>query len=494
MSVLFAALSGAIAALPVEPPQEAFAVIVASNESLDDTLPDLSYADDDGARYHELLSLFATHVEVMSVLDSSTQRLHPRTAAVARVPTKRAVLDALGRTFERITEANRRGVRTAFYFVYVGHGSIDADGEGTMHLFDDRFSRSDLFQEVIARSPATVNHVVIDACNAYLLVAKRGASDDAAVSRAVERFLDREDLSRYPNTGVLLSTSKATEVHEWGRFSAGIFSHEIRSALAGGADVDEDGKVTYEEVRAFLSAANGRIADPAVRLEPFVAPPRVRIAEPLFDRSRVSAAPAVFVPRTMAGRYFLEDARGVRFADFHMGADDAVTMTLVPQPVYFLKSEQSERMIPLDAVAMVDASTLEQRPLDFVGRGAEELSFRRDLFGIPFGRAFFEGFRANPPPQPATLAAVAEPPFFTTSRVVALGLVGGAVAAGITGAIFGAKSSDAAEDFRTFVGSADEAAALAASSRRDARAANALYAIGGGLVVSAVVTYLLSFP
>lgn len=472
------------------PDTESFAVVVANNKSLDGGLADLEYADDDGARYHELLSLFASNIRVLSVLDARTQSLHPKTSAIAEVPTRATLLDALEDTFANVREAKARGKRTAFYFVYVGHGSVDDDGEGTMHLFDQRFSRSDLFQEVISKSPATVNHVVIDACNAYLLVAKRGAGE-AAVNRAIDDFLDREDLARYPNTGVLLSTSNASDVHEWGRFAAGIFSHEVRSALAGAADVDDDGQVTYDEVKAFLYAANGRIRDPRAKIEPFVAAPLVRLAEPLFERQRAPSAPSVHVPSSLAGRYFLEDGRGVRFADFNMSPDGPVTMTLVPQSVYFLRSDDSERIIPLDAVAHVDAASMPRRPIELERRGAEEISFRRDLFSIPFGKAFFEGFRANPPPTVTAVRPPREDVFFTTPRVVALSLAGAAAAAGITGAIFGARASNASDALRTYVGTDSGADAIADGGRRDARTANALFAVGGGLLIGSVVTYVL---
>ncbi len=486
-----AALTLTLASATAAPPETAsFAVVIANNKSLDGGLADLEFADDDGARYHELLSLFASEVRVLSVLDAKTQRLHPKTSAVAEVPTRAAVLDALEDTFEAIRAAKSAGKRTAFYFVYVGHGSVDDDGEGTMHLFDARFSRSDLFQRVISKSPATVNHVVIDACNAYLLVAKRGAGD-AAVNRAIDDFLDREDLDRYPNTGVLLSTSNASDVHEWGRFAAGIFSHEVRSALAGAADVDADGEVTYDEVRAFLYAANGRIRDPRAKLEPFVAAPRVRLAEPLFERRRAAAAPSVHVPSTLADRYFLEDGRGVRFADFNMSPDGPVTMTLVPQSVYFLRTDDSERVIPLDAVASVDASNLPSQPIELERRGAEEISFRRDLFSIPFGKAFYEGFRANPPPAVTAVRPGPEPTFFTTPRVVALGLAGAATAAGVVGAVFGVRASNASDELRGYVGTAAGADAIADGGRRDARTANALFAVGGGLLIGSVVTYVL---
>lgn len=254
----------------------AYAIIVANNLSADGTLERLRYADDDGARYHELFSLVTTRTEILSVLDPETQRVHPGVARVARAPTRRELDAVIVSVFADIERDNAAGIRTSLYFVFVGHGSIGDNGEGTVHLVDGRFSRSDLFQRVIAPSPARVNHVIIDACNAFLMVARRGGqrSKQASIDDAVQGFVGRESLDRYPNTGVLLSTSQAAEVHEWSRFSAGIFSHEVRSALAGGADVDGDGEVTYDEARAFISAANAKVSDPRARLTAYAAAPR----------------------------------------------------------------------------------------------------------------------------------------------------------------------------------------------------------------------------
>ena len=36
----------------------------------------------------------------------------------------------------------------------------------------------------------------------------------------------------------------------------GVFSHEVRSALLGGADVDGDDRVTYRELASFVAVAN----------------------------------------------------------------------------------------------------------------------------------------------------------------------------------------------------------------------------------------------
>ena len=102
-------LLGLLAAMnPVEPASEApavFAVIVAHNQSSDGSLAPLSYADDDGARYAELLGLASSQVSLLSVLDAPTQRLHPAVAKMARAPTRGELLSTLSRTFQRIAES-----------------------------------------------------------------------------------------------------------------------------------------------------------------------------------------------------------------------------------------------------------------------------------------------------------------------------------------------------------------------------------------------------
>ena len=483
----------ALASAVPAPPAEAFAVIVANNDSYESVLAPLAYADDDGARNAELFSLVTRRLDVLTVLDAQSQRLYPATAAVARPPSGAALLRSLSEIFDAIREANARGARTVFYFIYVGHGSVGEDGEGAMHLLDRRFTRADLFHEVIARSPATVNHVVIDACNSYLLVAKRGdAGDvDAALDAAVDRFVEGERLDRYPNTGIVVSTSRAADVHEWSEFQAGVFSHEVRSALVGGADVDADGAVTYQEVRAFLGAANNMVKDPRARLEPYVRPPRIRLAEPLFDLSRAPDAPRLLVPATIAGRYYLEDARGVRFADINMGVGSAVRFLLLPEYGYYLRGEGQQRRIPADATATLDASLIAPEEEPFGRRGAEEETFRRDLFATPFSRAFYEGFDSTPSYTPG-VRIVERPTELRPGRVVAASLGVASLGAFAAAVGFGVAASRARGEHEVFVGSVLERDALAGRVSSRAKAANALYGVGAALAAGALVTWFLA--
>src|SRR5581483_9078706 len=131
----------------------------------------------------------------------------------------------------------------------IGHGEGAPSGGRFVRIVDGPLTRGELLREVIAPSKAAFNHLIIDACNAYLMVARRGDDRAPAAADAIRRYVADEDLARYPTTGVLLSTSRAAASHEWSAFGAGVFSHELRSALAGGADVNGDGRVEYSEVR-----------------------------------------------------------------------------------------------------------------------------------------------------------------------------------------------------------------------------------------------------
>lgn len=463
---------------------DVFAVIVGNNASNGGELADLSFADDDAARYFELFSLTGGRVEILSVLDADTQLLHPQVASKARAPRRDELERALDTTFDAIRQARSAGRRTAFYFIYVGHGSVGADGEGQMHLLGGRFSRSDLFQRVVSRSPATVNHLIIDACNAYLMVARRGVdtSDEVALSR----FLAREDLSAFPNTGVLVSTSEAAEVHEWSRFAAGIFSHEVRSALIGASDVDADGRATYDEVRAFIAAANARIENPRARLEIYAAAPRLNLREPIFDRAWVTSAITLQVPSKLSGRYYVEDGRGVRYADFHSSSEFDLTLTLVPRDLYFLRGEAFEMRIPAAVMRTVDAATLSQEPLTLAARGSESATFQRHLFALPFGPSYFEGYRASiASDAPSSRAfAVVDREGLSGRQIAGISVAGAGVASLFASLVLELSTSALRTDFERAVGSDADIDDLEDQVEDRALARDVLLGAGVGLLVT----------
>lgn len=376
-----------------------YAVVVAHNQSLLGNAAPLEYADDDGARYFELFQYLADEVRLFSVLDAKSQQIYPQVARHARVPRRKDVLRGIRQVFAAAKKDIDRGDQVVFYLVVIGHGEIGPGGEGYVSLLDAPFTRSDLYREVLAKSPATANHVIIDACNAYHLVHRRGKGrDDRAPSQraAVEAFLSAEEIDRYPNTGLLLSTSAAKESHEWSRYSAGVFSHQLRSAMLGAADVNGDGKIEYSEVQAFVAAANTRVANAAARVDMFAKAPAIDLARPLVDLTESSFRHWLGIRPEGPLRLYLEDERGVRYLDAHL-ANQNVVLALLPGRDYYVRDPRRahEALIRTHKPGRVDLRAGMMGPQRMSSRGAVAESFRQHLFEEPYGSAFYTGFVLN---------------------------------------------------------------------------------------------------
>jgi hypothetical protein len=377
-----------------------YAVVVAHGEDVKRDVPPLQYADDDGARYYELFSQVADRVELYTVLDADSQRLFPEAARRARVPRRAELLAGLGRTFEAIERDVAAGDSVELYFVLIGHGDIGAGGEGYVSLLDAPFTRTDLFQEVLARSPATTNHVIVDACNSYFMVHRRGGDEgDSGPSRAdaVRSFMAREELARYPNTGFLLSTSSERESHEWSEYGAGVFSHQVRSALSGAADVNGDGRIEYSEIEAFVAAANLQVSDPKARVDIHAQAPAIDTSRPLVDLDATRFQHWVRLPAGQPLRVYLEDARGVRYLDVHTSGERDTVLGLVPSSHYYVRSsdEQREARLALARPGRVDFDPGAMSRPTIAARGAVAEAFRRHLYAEPYGPGFYRGFAAS---------------------------------------------------------------------------------------------------
>jgi hypothetical protein len=513
-----------------------YALVTAWNLAADPKVEPLEFADDDAARYAELFDAIADQVEVHAVLDQKTQALFPAIARRARPPAKIEMKRTLEAMFEKMRADRAAGHEVVFYFVLIGHGEVGPGGEGFVTLFDGPLSRADLFRDVIARSPASVNHVLIDACNSYFVVKRRGGGDDGAPSRAAEAdaFIAEADLSRYPTTGVLVSTSGAKESHEWGALGAGVFSHEIRSALTGAADADGDGRVSYAEVRAFVAAANLRVSESRARVDLYASAPAIDATRPLVDLRAARFAAYATLPSGPPLHVYVEDDRGVRYADVHASGETAMHVGLIGRPYYFVRTpdhKSEERIVTSRKRQLVSAAGFEESGA-VRARGAVDEALRKNLFGEPYGPTFLRGYasannlpfneadrglRWEPPhalPPPAKPPAVkprpeerrpdlvARPSDMPATRVVGLTLLGtGALSAG-TGVFAYLQARSAQADFDdhldedgNVVGlSLDEAAALEHKARRWATARNALLIGGGAAIATGVVLILLPGP
>jgi hypothetical protein len=433
MSTLAAA--GLLALLSINAPLGAHksAVIVGVNEPFDGTMSALRYADDDAARFFEMLAPEAEHLELLTLIDAESQPLYISAAAAARSPDRKSLYAALDRAEKASTAAREAGRRTELYFIYTGHGRIEG-GEGQMKLKDGALSRTELTERVLKSAAFDRIHVIIDACNAYHLVSARGA-DGSLVTKsldaAFDRFVEEHALDRFPSAGFVLSTSGAGATHEWSRYQGGVFSHEIRSALAGAADANGDQRVDYTEMEAFLAAANMAVPELKGRPKVFVRPPALEHAAALYAPAK--DAPAVELPAMLAGHFFLEDDRGLRYAELNKAEGYAVSLRLVPRAKYQLLRAGGGEIATIDAqdphLRMPIAWPVEERALARTERGGEAPS---GAFSEAYGPRFVDGFRAANNGVVMRSSLVEDPLVGTKLRVGGILLA----AAGVTAAVF----------------------------------------------------------
>ncbi|MBX5481281.1 MAG: hypothetical protein IRZ16_05465 [Myxococcaceae bacterium] len=384
-----------------------YALIVSNNRSNDPKVPPLRFADDDGARFYELLEPQSKDAALLTVLDGDTQARHPGLASKTRPPTERELFDAFERLDRQMAADRDAGRDPVLYFVFTGHGQRGEAGEGSISLLGKNFTRTQLYQQVLARTHARFVHLIVDACDSYFFVNSRGALPRAeSYAGAVKRFLDERTLEQYPNVGVVLSTASAQESHEWSGIFGGVFSHQVLSALSGAADVNADGRVEYSELRAFIAAANARVEDPRARPEVFARPPAQDHTYPLVDLTRPSRLGFVTLPAGMGGHFVVEDERGVRLVELHKEKDRATVLALPTGRELFLRSTTREAAVRLEhGTKLIDGATLLWRERTVASRGSLEETFRDDLFSIPYGPRFYEGFVTSTGERPVAPAA-----------------------------------------------------------------------------------------
>lgn len=359
-----------------------FALVIGHNAGDSDEQAPLHYADDDALANAELLQEMAPRAQVvlLTELDAETRALHPKLAVEA--PTAEAIQRAMELLNQRMSLSRRQGSRPIFYFFYTGHGDVE-NNTGYVHIKNSRFSRPDLLA-LLRSSQAETNHVVVDACKSYFLVFDRGGGVDRQ-RRTMPLVGDEQKLPA--NTGVLLSTSAAADSHEWEAFQAGIFSHEVRSALRGAADLDQDGRLTYEEVAAFVWSANTSIPVPRFRPDFLDRPPGdAQPAVSVFATTAASTTAAtsrLVVGPGASGHQFVEDGSGRRLVDFHPGPRTRLTLLLPVRRPLFLKWPETRTEVELPQGSPLDLTTLlaQNKPIasPVRARGAEHLAFTHIL-------------------------------------------------------------------------------------------------------------------
>jgi hypothetical protein len=433
------------AGLPGWAQESRLALVVGSNAALTSDVAPLSFADDDAIRTGQVLQALGVTVHVLADVDDDTRRLYPHRSW--GVPTRQDVLTSLDRLVNEARESSAQGRTVTLFFVFSGHGSYDAEGRGFLHLNDGQLTHRDLFSRLIAPTAGVCDVVIVlDTCNAEFLLQTRGS----AIRRPVgPRTLALED---YDHVGLVLSVSASGEVREWGRALGGVFSHQLRSALMGGADQDCDGRITFPELAAFLDAANRDVTNPSLRLTPYVRPPLGNAGAVLVAPGAARSAARLVLDRPRPLRLTLLDAHLARQSDLNLEGACPREVLLLPGQMGTVLVDEREYALPGSATT-VKLSELQHAPSgDGLPRGMDQY-YRNNLFKTPYGADFFRSYTSGPWQEGLVVERSFSAPWYHSTW----GWVGiGVAAAGATvGSVLMGLAHQAEGDARNSVWSAD---------------------------------------
>jgi hypothetical protein len=399
-----------------------FAIVIGSNTSPSAGTDPLRYADDDAIQNARTLTLLGARTVLLVSPDAETRELYPEVH-----PDAAATQSAVVAAFQDVAaRAARAAGPTRLYIFIAAHGDVDGV-RPFLQLDDGRLWRDDL--AALARQVnAGETHVVIDACHASLFVGSRGPGGERLPIAA--GFSQRGGPAWPPHTGFLTARSSGGQTHEWTEFQAGIFSHEVRSGLLGGADLNLDGRVTYRELGAFITRANQEIPNRKYRPQVMTAPPDGSVDTVL---ATLPSGPLVLeIDAAAAGRTFVESERGVRLADLHVAAGAPVRLHLpVDQGALFVSRERppGEYHLPPGQAHVVLSQLVPEAPRARA-RGAAHEAFRH-LYAQPFDTAALAAFRADADLADAPAPAVTPIPRWIPWTT----LVAGATALAVSGAL-----------------------------------------------------------
>ncbi len=410
-------------------PVKRFVLVVGCNRPTRPDIATLRYADDDAVRWAMLFRTFGADVELLTDLDAESERLYGADVPLHRSPTHAEVMQSMMRLRGAIERARAEGAHTAFYFVYAGHGD-EEDGEGFVGVADGRLLRREIEEQILAASGADTNHVIVDACRSYYIAYDRGPGGRRRPW--LDPYFKTGTAARFRNTGFVLASSSGGATQEWEEFQAGIFSHEVRSGLLGGADADGDGRITYAELAAFVRVANQAVRNDRYRPEILARAPS-NGDDVLLDL-RDALAGRVRFRGGLTGRQVLEDGLGIRWADVHPGPRQNLMLALPAEPrggrVLFVESLVDNTEYRLLGGSDVDLTRIQPQPRGLLSRGA-----LHEAFALLFADPFDISALAAPPEPDAMIASAgradvrADQPFWTPKALRTTALATGAASA-----------------------------------------------------------------
>ena len=493
--------------------ERAYAISIGYNGLPTQANPDLErlrFADDDAIAFYSFVAPTLRRGHLLTIVDADTQRrLGDRVPADVRAPTLGEIRAAIADVRRAVEEDSRQGIRTTVYLYYSGHGS-DSDGhEPSLALVDGDLTRGVLYTDLLAALPATRIHLFVDACHAEAVVRPRDAKAEVKPLSTEDRafFALSQTLARFTNVGAIVGSTSGAQSHEWELYQGGVFTHELLSGLRGGADVNDDGRVEYSELAAFLSAANRDVRDPRAHLDAVVHPIASDPRAPIVDLNARRDAAVLEGTGERLGKFSIEDDRGDRIADVHPEGSQTLRLVVPARRRLFLRGSRGEVVIQLAPGSHAALDAMQPGAPSVASRGSIESALHDGLFATAFGRAYYRGFVDNgggelvpvPIADDSALSANAGGPEGAIPQSSARSglwralpwVVGGSgVAAALTGAAFGIAAKSQFDKSSGESGSARHDDSLQATQWGDA--ATVLLGVGGALAATGVVLWFVA--
>jgi hypothetical protein len=354
----------------------------------------LSYADDDAAAIFHFFHGFSARGSLLTLMDPDTQRLFPDVVGSARPPSLVELRAEVARLRASIDDDRKRGQRSAVLVFYSGHGMRPSGAAPYLALLDGGLTRQILYDEILSGLGAEYVHLFIDACYAESIVRPRDAEAKIVdlTDTDIASYAASSTLSRFPNVGAVIASSRTSQTHEWDVYRHGVFTYQLLSGLRGGADVNVDGRVEYSELYAFLVAANRDVTDARARLSIVARAPAENGRIPVVELGRLRAAARITDIPSTAGLVYFEDHRGNRLVDLRVEGDAKLALTLPAGSRLFVYSHAGEGETLLRANRSVSFASLSLRRPSLRQRGALDAALRRGLFATAFGPSYYRGF------------------------------------------------------------------------------------------------------
>ena len=153
-----------------------------------------------------------------------------------------------------------KGESTRFYFIYAGHGDV-ADGEGVLELEDDRIDGSFIEQP----SSRGSRHAPSTSCSTAAIRSSSSIPASPGVDGGRPPRHGLRFFGSAPRGGALsLHQQRRATCSSGPRSNRGCSATRFVRGFSGGADVNADGKVSYQELAGFVERANTGIVRPAI--------------------------------------------------------------------------------------------------------------------------------------------------------------------------------------------------------------------------------------